>query len=329
MTGFLARRLTFGLAALAALSFVSFVFFASQGGTEPTGRPILSEYGSWLRGLAGGESWARLTQPLPRLRGGPPTTMLDSLGHTFGLLLFALVLVLVFSVAVALAAATRRRLLDGAVRAVSYVAWGIPAFLLALVVQLLVDTGGSTRGIGPFPLAGWPGACPPGIGLDYGTLGGCPAAGSGLHYLASVLRYLTLPAATLAIGFVGLHGRYLRTALLDTLGAPFVTTARAKGLPERRVIFRHALRASLVTFVGALSADFGAVFGAAMAVDWIFQLNGLGTALLNEFPLNGPGVLDTYSIVLMLVLTGALVIASSIVGELAVGALDPRVLLRR
>jgi peptide/nickel transport system permease protein len=266
-----------------------------------------------------------LTEPAPLLLNRQPTTVLDAFGHTAALLATALLLVLFFSVALALAAARKRgSALDVLLRSVSYLAWAVPAFLLALLVQKLLDAVGGAHGLGPFPVAGWPGSCPAGLGINAGTIQPCAAAGTGAHYALNVLRYVTLPAATLAVGFVGLHGRYLRSALLETLDAPFVTTARAKGLSERRVLIGHALRASLATFVSAVLSDFGAVFGAAMAIDWIFELNGLGTVLVNEFPANSGAPINTYSLQLVLLITGALVIASSFLSELAIGTLDPR-----
>ena len=203
--------------------------------------------------------------------------MFAALGHTAALLFLTFVLVVVFSVVLALAAASRRgSLLDAVLRGLSYLAWGVPAFLLALLVQKALSSIGSSSGIGPFRLAGWPGSCPAGLGIDAGTFGECPRAGSGLTYVGSVLRYVTLPAATLAVGFVGLHARFLRSALLDTLDAPFVNVARGKGLTQGQLLRRHVLRASLATFTSAFLSDFGAIFGAAMAVDWIFELNGPG-----------------------------------------------------
>jgi peptide/nickel transport system permease protein len=319
------KRLLLGVLVLLLLSFASFCFFASDRDSFPTGKPILSEYWTWLTGVGSGRSLRLLTEPAPTLLNRQPTTMLEAFGHTVALLGIALLLVVVFSVALALAAASKRgSALDVLLRSLSYLAWGLPVFLLALLVQKLLNAVGGAHGLGPFPLAGWPGSCPAGLGINAGTIQPCAPAGSGAHYAFNLLRYVTLPAATLAVGFVGLHGRYLRSALLETLDAPFVTTARAKGLSERRVLISHALRASLATFVSALLSDFGAVFGAAMAIDWIFELNGLGTVLVNEFPVDGAAPINTYSLQLVLLITGALVIASSFLSELAVGRLDPR-----
>jgi peptide/nickel transport system permease protein len=330
--GFVVKRVVLAVVVLAALSFVSFVFFASQ--TAPLkGHPVLPAYWTWVEGLWSGRSFHSLTFfSGVGGRGGPAPLwpgLLPAMEHTAMLLGGALLLVVVFSVGLAVVAARRAGSpLDVLLRASFYLAWGVPAFLLALLIQFAVNAVGGSHGAGPFPIAGWPGTCPIGIGLNFGTLT-CPPAGTGVHYVLDLLRYLTLPVLALGIGFVGLHARYLRSSLVDALGTPYVVTARAKGLSETRVIFRHALRTSLVSFVSALLADFGAVFGAAMAVDWTFQLNGLGTLLVRSFPIESFSPIDTYSVQLLLLVTAAFVIVSSVASELAVGWLDPRVRAER
>jgi ABC-type dipeptide/oligopeptide/nickel transport system permease component len=328
MAGFVLKRLVAAVAVLATLSIASFCFFASQPGTIPSGQPVLREYWTWLTGVGSGRSLRLLTQPVPARLNLQPATMLDALGHTATLLGAAFLLVLLLSVVFALATAMKRgSAIDVLLRGASYLAWAVPAFALGLIVQKALNGVGGSHGVGPFPLAGWPGSCPAGLGLNYanhGSIQPCPAAGTGLHYLLNLLRYIALPATVLAVGFVGLHGRYLRSSLLETLDAPFVTTARAKGLSERGVVVRHAMRASAPTFVSAVLADFGAIFGAAMAVDWIFELNGLGTVLVSEFPISSFAPINIYSVQLVLLLTGALVIASSLVSEFVVSWLDPR-----
>jgi peptide/nickel transport system permease protein len=149
----------------------------------------------------------------------------------------------------------------------------------------------------------------------------CPAAPAGVHYVLACLRYLVLPATSLALGFVGLHARHLRSSLLATLQVPFATTARGKGLGEGRVLVRHALRASLATFTSALLLDFGALFGGALAVDWVFRMNGLGMLFANE--ISAPYV-DAFAIQLLLIVSAAIVVGSSLLSELALIWLDPR-----
>jgi peptide/nickel transport system permease protein len=327
MLAFVVRRAVLGVLVLWVLSLVSFCALASQDVTLNS-RPLLPQYWTWLKGVFTGHSVALVRQPTPsRLNPLSGPTLLDAIGHTAALLVAALVLVLVFGVGLALIATIRRgSIVDVVLRGLSYLAWGVPAFLLAMLVQKLFESFGGDLGWGPFPLAGWPGSCPPAPGLDAGVLAGCPAAGSGLSYVANLFRYLTLPAATLAVGFIGLHGRYLRSALLETLDAPFIVTAHAKGLPERGVVFRHALRVSLPTFLSSVLSDFGMIFGAALAVDWVFALNGLGTVFVSDFP--GPqtqsAFTSAYSVQIVVLIAGAIVLAASFLAEVAVAWLDPR-----
>ena len=317
------RRLVLMLVVLAAATFLSFVFFWSHD-LPLKGQPALPAYGHWLTGLFTGSSYTGLFSKEPLWH----TQFKIALGHTLALLLVATLFVLPASILFAWVAARRRDgFFDLSLRFGSYVAWAVPAFLLALLVALAATKLGTGQGLGPFPVRGWPGVCIPGFGLGSGTFPGCPPAGSGPTYVWNAFRYLTLPGIALAAGFLGLHARHLRTGIVDTLDAPFVTTARAKGLTEERILFRHVLRIAVAAFVAGLLADVGAIFGAALAVDVVFGLNGLGTLLISEFPINIVAPIDVYSVQLLLLITGAFVLLSSVVADVVAALLDPR--LRR
>jgi len=89
-------------------------------------------------------------------------------------------------------------------------------------------------------------------------------------------QHLILPWVTLAIVYVGLYSRVLRSNMLDAMGADYVRTARAKGLSEHRVMTRHVLRNSLIPIVTLFGLDFGALLGGVIVVEGIFNLNGVG-----------------------------------------------------
>jgi peptide/nickel transport system permease protein len=317
MFAFLVRRLTLAVLVLVAVSFGTFWFFA-RSFSRSYGQPVPPLYWAWLKSV--------FTGGLGNEPGALPGSaslwkpLLPALGHTLALLGATLLLVLVFAVVLGTVAAVRRGSpLDATLRAFSYLAWAVPAFLMALLLQAAFNWLGGF-GFHPFVLAGWPGFCPvPGQPVPFP--GPCAPAGSGFHYLVNLLRHLTVPAAALAVGFVGLHSRYLRSSLVVALDAPYATTARAKGLPERRVVLRHALRNSLVTFTSALLLDFGAIFGAALAVDWVFHMNGLGTLFIAEI---ATSALDPYAVQLLLMTAAVLTVVSSLLAELAVPLLDPR-----
>lgn len=90
------------------------------------------------------------------------------------------------------------------------------------------------------------------------------------------IEHLILPWVTMAIVFVGIYSRVLRSNMLDAMNEDYVRTARAKGLSERRVMTRHVLRNSLIPIVTLFGLDFGALIGGAIAVEAVFSLNGIG-----------------------------------------------------
>lgn len=336
MRAFLARRLLLSLGVLLAVSYGTFILIATQFSATCTSRYTPSEvyppladnvvhastlWLDWLRGIPNGRSFGNVC-------GAPVAQNLWlAFGHTMALLALTLVLVLALGLVLGVAAAARAGgWFDLGFRAFAYTAWAIPPFLLALVFQSGLASL-SSHGVHLFPKSGWPGGCP------YGLTGcfGLPPASHGLAHAAEVLRALVVPALALAVAFVGLHSRYLRSALLVALGSQYTTTARAKGLPERLVVLRHALRNSLGVFTSVLFLDFGAVIGASLAVDWVFGLNGLGLLFLGEIGAlgdlsgNGPKFLDPYAIMALLTVTAVLVAVASLLADLVVVALDPRV----
>lgn len=339
MVAFFARRLLLASVVLGCVSFGTFALIATRFSSTctseytPVGEaypPLAGTVGQattlywrWVRGIPSGGSFGEVCNGQTTAQIGPAFL------HTAALLTATAVLVVVFALAVGTLAATRAgTALDTTLRGLSYAAWGIPPFVLALLLQQLVIHANSS-GVHWFAANGWLGTC---WSLPGSFLHRCEPTGHGLSRIVELVRHLTVPAISLSVAFIGTHSRYLRSSLLVALQAPYTTTARAKGLPERRVVVLHALRNSLATFISALLLDFGAIFGAAMAVDAIFNLGGLGSLLLTEIAGigagDGPRFLNAYAIESLLAVTAAMVIAASMLAEIAVAALDPRVKLR-
>jgi len=337
MAAFLARRLLLAVGVLVAVTFISFCFVATKFSaictsayTPQTRYPPLAGsvrdaailYWHWLKSV-------------PQGHVGDPcgTTTLqpfwESVGHTAMLIALTAVIVVAFSLLLGtLAAVNAGSALDVVLRVFSYAAWAIPSFLLALILQAIVEWATVHHGFRLFPISGWPGTCP--VSVFYTT----PACGhpTGIHYVGSLFTHTLVPALALSLAFVGLHSRYLRSALLVALHAPFTTTAYAKGLSRRRTVLRHALRNSLATFTSAFLLDMGAIFGAAMAVDWVFRLGGFGMLFIIQINGvgggDGPAYLDAYAIENLLAFAALFVLGAAFVSELAVGWLDPRARVR-
>lgn len=309
MIGFLARRAVLGALVLVALSFGTYWFFGHQFYGPAYQQPLLPLWWDWLKGIPSGRSLQ------VQAFGVYQPQLVPALGHTLALIGLTFLLVVSFSLVLGVVAAVRAGgAVDGVLRVFFYAAWSLPAFLIALMVQTFVVWLGN-----PLPTVGFAGFCPPAIVGGFNN-GPCPT-GHGLHYAVNVLRHVLLPAIALSGTFIGLHARYLRSSLVVALDEPYATTARAKGLPERAVVLRHALRNSLVAFSSALLLDFGALFGAALAVDWVFKLGGIGSLFLNLIA--NPDI-DPNAVTSVLFVTALLVLLSSLANDLVVPLLDPR-----
>ena len=132
---------------------------------------------------------------------------------------------------------------------------------------------------------------------------------------------LIIPWITLSILYIGFYGRVLRANILETQNEDFVRTARAKGLSERRVLLRHTLRTSMITFVSLFGLDFGAlVAGGALLIEVVFAIHGVGyltwQALAN---------LDLPTIMATVVYGAFFIVLVNAIVDIAYAWLDPRI----
>lgn len=150
-----------------------------------------------------------------------------------------------------------------------------------------------------------------------------PASGMVAIYggggVGDVLRHLILPATTLAVVATGVIARLTRASMLEVLRQDYIRTARAKGLKERRVIYRHAFKAALVTVIPVIGIQAGFVLGGAVYIETVFQWPGIGEMLVKA--------ISTRDI--LLVQGGVLVVAASYVlfnlmADVVQTMLDPR-----
>ncbi|UHQ98036.1 ABC transporter permease (plasmid) [Natrinema zhouii] len=145
-------------------------------------------------------------------------------------------------------------------------------------------------------------------------LGLTPVSGVG------TLAHLVLPAITLGTGMAAILTRLIRASMLDVLEANYVATARSKGVRERLVVYKHALRNALVPVVTMVGLQFGFVLNGAVVVEVVFQRPGLGTLLVDAI------FARDYPIVQGIVLVTAFVfVVTNHLVDLAYVALDPRI----
>jgi peptide/nickel transport system permease protein len=132
---------------------------------------------------------------------------------------------------------------------------------------------------------------------------------------------LVIPWITLATLYIGLYGRVLRASLIETLQEDYIRTARAKGLSETRIMLRHALRTSLISFVTLFGLDFGAlVGGSALLTEVVFGLQGVGKLTYDALV-----TLDLPIIMTTVMYASFFVVMANALVDLAYILLDPRV----
>ncbi|TSB48352.1 ABC transporter permease [Alkalicoccobacillus porphyridii] len=120
-------------------------------------------------------------------------------------------------------------------------------------------------------------------------LGWLPSQGSisgpnleGIDYIASKLRHLILPGFTLGLASTAIYMRYMRTEMLELRGSDFIRTARAKGLGNRSVLYKHTLRNALIPIITLLGLEFGTLLSGAVLVETVFNYPGLGTLFVGS-----------------------------------------------
>jgi peptide/nickel transport system permease protein len=258
--------------------------------------PVAVRYGRWLAGVA------RLDLGLSISRQAPVTTVLGAaLGPTLLLCSVALVAQLAVGIAAGVAAARAPGSgRDHAIRLGSLALYAVPAFWLGLVAILLFAVR-------------WP-LFPP----SHLTSVGAGALGA-FDRVVDVLWHLALPAGVLALVGAGGTARFVRAAMIEALGQDFVRTARAKGLTERRVAWRHAFPVAAGPLVQLVGLQLPALVSGALVIEVVFAWPGIGRVaydglLARDVPL----VLATTA------LTAAMVVIGSLVADLLHAWIDPR-----
>ncbi len=140
------------------------------------------------------------------------------------------------------------------------------------------------------------------------------------QHLGDIAEHMVLPALTLLLTAYGSYTLVVRTSVLETLGEDYVLTARAKGLPVRRIVWRHAVRNALLPMVTLIALDFGYIVGGALLVEVIFSWPGIGLAMENailqrDYPmLQGGFLILTVSVIVL-----------NFLSDLVYFRLDPRI----
>ncbi|MFH1764599.1 MAG: ABC transporter permease [Gemmatimonadota bacterium] len=263
--------------------------------------PLLIRYGKWLLAFLQGDFGYSYSAGMPvRAR------VLAALPHTLILASGALFLSFLIGVLVGVVQAVKQgSLLDSVLSGVTLFFYSMPSFWLAMMLIMVFSVG--VWGWSPaFPVSG---SASPGADL-LGFWG----------QFKDRLHHLVLPTLTLTLILAGGVARYARTSILEVLRQDYIRTARAKGLPESRVILKHALRNGLISIVTLFGVYFPFLLSGAVLIEVVFAWPGMGQLMLEsiyrrDFPVVLAGTF----------LFGVMVVLGNLLADLLYGVVDPRI----
>ena len=261
--------------------------------------PIPVRYVKWLGAVLQGDLGYSLVthQPVARMIG-------ERLGNTLYLMGIALVVTLLIALPVGIISAIRQySALDHAATLFSFFGYAIPTFWSGLLAIILFSVKFREWGLPALPASGMV------------TLGGDGGLGDRL-------AHLVLPVGVLALFNAAHYTRYVRASMLETIHQDYVRTARAKGLAERVVVWRHALKNAALPVVTVIALDLPGLFSGAIVTESIFAWPGMGRLFLES------AFRFDYAVLMGVVtITAGLVILSTLLADLLYAWLDPRIRL--
>ena len=297
---------------------------------------IVIQFGRYIGSLAHGDlgTSIKLSQPVGQilLQRLPMTLEL-----TIGAMFFALVLGIPLGI---LSAYRHRSLIDAGTMVVANLGVSMPVFWLGLMLAGLfgvvlrntpfqLPTGSRlTAGISIAPLttawhlqdvSGFPGAVLT-FASNWVTLNALITGN--WKVLGDALKHLILPSVALGTIPMAIIARLTRSSLLDVMGLDYIRTARAKGLGERLIVFRHALRNAMLPLVTVIGLQFGALLGGAVLTESVFSLPGMGRFLVDSIFVRDYPVIQGFTLVIALIF-----VFVNLLVDISYAYLDPRVRL--
>jgi peptide/nickel transport system permease protein len=318
MARFLIRRILLGALVLWLITILVFAIFfiapndvartlAGRQATPQTialiqhrlglDKPVWQQYGTFLwHAVHGNLGYDYYKQQ------AVSTIIVQALPKTASLAIGAAVIWLALGVFNGVVSAVRpRTFADRGMTIFALVFYSMPTFLLGLVLLYLLYFRLTLSGLSWFPAGGY-----------------VPFTQSPAQWA----RYLVLPWLTLALVLAATYTRLTRGSLLDVLGEDYIRTARAKGLSERRVIYRHGLRSALTPVLTQFGIDLGQLIGGVVVTETVFSIDGLGRTAIVAIEQQ-----DLPVIIGVVLLAACAVVVANILVDIGYAVLDPRVRL--
>ncbi|WP_013324251.1 ABC transporter permease [Gloeothece verrucosa] len=319
---YIIKRILQGLLTLLLASFLSFLiiqlapgnFIQTLAQNPKISRQVIEEY-TKLFGLDKPwyvQYWSWLVQVLTHFNFGTSfvyfrpvsSLLLERIPAT--LLLAILSIILTWAIAIPLgivSAVKQNTFLDKFLRVISYLGQGFPSFITALILLIIAQQVSPLLPVGDMTSLNYSELSPIGKVLDLGW-------------------HLILPTIALTVtSFAGLQ-RLMRGQLLDVLRQDYIQTARAKGLPENKVIYVHALRNAVNPLITLLGFEFAGLLSGAFIAEFFFNWPGLGRLILQAVTAQ-----DLYLVMGSLIMGAAMLIVGNLLADLLLKFVDPRIKL--
>lgn len=263
-------------------------------------RPVLVQYVVWLGKLLQGDWGVSILSGRPVLQD-----VVLRLPVTLELVVLSMGVALAIAIPAAIIGALRRNTwADYTATSVAMIGVSIPEFFVGVLLLLVFSFGLG----GLLPSSGWiylPGTCPTVV---------CAAS------LLGNTQHVLMPAIALGIGRAALLTRLLRASMLEVIRTEYVTTARAKGLAERPVVLKHALKNALIPTVTVMGLQVGFLIGGAIVVETLFAMPGLGT-----FGIDAIIARDYQQVQGFALITAITFVVINLIVDLTYSFLDPRI----
>jgi peptide/nickel transport system permease protein len=312
------RRLLYSIPVLIATSLIIFTFVTISGDplsqvkqipevsqstidsiieAKHLDRPIIVQYGYWVNDAFTNNFGTTLLGDAPIL-----PDIRRVMWNTMQLIFAAIALAVIVAIVVGVISAVKQySVFDYSSTSLSFLGFATPVFWLALMLQVIVTNIFLSTGVRIFYTGGLSSPNPE-------------------NFLIDRIQHLALPVITLALISIAQYSRYVRASMLDVINSDYVRTARAKGLRERKVVMKHALRNALIPFVTVVAVDFGALFGGAIVTEFVFSLDGMGRYLVVNLSER-----DVYPLMAWLMVVSVIVILFNLIADIIYGFLDPRI----
>jgi peptide/nickel transport system permease protein len=261
-------------------------------------QPWYVQYGKWLKNMAMldfGRSFAPDNRPvIDKVLERIPITLLINV--------LSMVLILAVAIPIGVMSAVwQDSIFDKSTTVFVFLGFAIPTFWLALLLMILFGVQ-----LDLLPISGF-------RSLDYASL-------SPVDQVLDVMKHLILPVFVSAFGGLAGMSRYMRSNMLEVIRQDYITTARAKGLDERTVIFKHALRNALLPVITLLGLSVPGLIGGSVIFETVFAIPGMGQLFYQSVMMR-----DYPTIMGILVIGACLTLLGNLLADVGYGMADPRI----